>query len=88
MTLLLYAVVAVLLAGGLAVAHRQSSGRRDPILHDGCIWCPSCRTTGSRTVPNDACPTCRGAGQIRLDANEYLNAPYVRGIDHPELNNW
>lgn len=87
MTLLLYAVVAVLLAGGLAVAHRHSSGPRDgrdPILRDGCIWCPSCRSTG----PIDACPTCHGAGQIRLDSNEYLNAPYVRGIDHPELNNW
>jgi hypothetical protein len=98
MTTLLFAVVAAVLVGVLVVLHRGSTRawrrRHDPSPRHGWARCPSCRGSGeyhhdlivpgSRTAPVDACPTCHGVGQLRLDSRAYLNAPY-RSVEHPGL---
>jgi hypothetical protein len=85
MTVLLYTAGAVVLVGVLVLAHRiwyrRWRKRRDPFLRAGWVWCPTCHGTGefhhdlivpgSRMAPVDACPSCRGVGQIRLDARHH-----------------
>jgi hypothetical protein len=95
MSMLLYAIAAVVLVGALTAHYRHTSQswrkRRDPFLRHGWGWCPTCLGNGAyhhdlvlpgvRTPPDDPCPTCRGIGQVSFDARVHVNAPYRSADD-------